>query len=277
MPPPVAAEVEHELERREAGFSLGLDARYAYDVPIASSDGSYEITPLLGGGLKRSNSLSNILSNHLNHGVLKVTSYLGLADDRELFLKKCDDADDKLGVFVRTYEREVGATVLCAQLIAPYRHYSILLPMIPLPIQVKKVQDFYNEKTDEISQRLEFLVESADTSGLKPKEHQRRPSMVQTFTSKFEKILHRSGKMGHARVSSVPDIRDILAQESMDDEDEKANQKKRDEMMRKSDSIKRAITDVYRTSKLLHNYSIMVSMISRFLDLTLQPLRSFKH
>jgi hypothetical protein len=136
--------------------------------------------------------------------------------------------------------------------------------MISLPPQVKKVQDFYNEKTDEISQRLEVLVESVDTSGLKPKEHKRRKSMVKTFTSKFEEILQGSGKRGSIQVSNLPDIRDILAQESMDDEDEKANQKKRDEMMRKSDSIKRAITDVYRTSKLLHNYSIMVSMICRF-------------
>lgn len=226
MPPAVAAEVDQELKDREAGSSLGLDASYAYDVPIASSDGSYEITPLLR--LKRSDSLSSSLSNHLNHGVLKVTSYLGLADNREYFLKKCDDSDDKLGVFLRTYEREV-----------------------------KKVQDFYNEKTDEISQRLEVLVESVDTSGLKPKEHKRRKSMVKTFTSKFEEILQGSGKRGSIQVSNLPDIRDILAQESMDDEDEKANQKKRDEMMRKSDSIKRAITDVYRTSKLLHNYSIM--------------------
>lgn len=262
MPPAVAAEVDQELKDREVGSSLGLDASYAYDVPIASSDGSYEITPLLR--LKRSDSLSSSLSNHLNHGVLKVTSYLGLADNREYFLKKCDDSDDKLGVFLRTYEREVGAPVLCAQLITPYRHFLILLPMISLPPQVKKVQDFYNEKTDEISQRLEVLVESVDTSGLKPKEHKRRKSMVKTFTSKFEEILQGSGKRGSIQVSNLPDIRDILAQESMDDEDEKANQKKRDEMMRKSDSIKRAITDVYRTSKLLHNYSIMVSMICRF-------------
>lgn len=258
MPPAVAAEVDQELKNREAGSSLGLDTSYAYDAPIASSDGSFEITPLLR--LKRSNSLSSNLSNQ----VLKVTSYLGLADNREYFLKKCVDADDKLGVFLRTYEQEVGAPVLCAQLITPYRHFLILLPMISLSPQVKKVQDFYNEKTDEISQRLEVLVESVDTSGLKPKEHKRRKSMVKTFTSKFEEILQGSGKRGSIQVSNLPDIRDILAQESMDDEDEKANQKKRDEMMRKSDSIKRAITDVYRTSKLLHNYSIMVSMICRF-------------
>ncbi len=117
MPPAVAAEVGQELNDREAESSLGIDARYACDVPIALSDGSYEITPLLGGRLKRTNSLSSSLHSHLNHGMLQVTSFLGLADDRELFLKKCDDADDKLGVFVRTYEREVGAPVLCSQLI----------------------------------------------------------------------------------------------------------------------------------------------------------------
>jgi hypothetical protein len=139
--------------------------------------------------------------------------------------------------------------------------------MTPFSSQVKKVQDFYNEKTDEISERLEVLVESVDTSGLKPKESQRRKSMVQTLTCKFEEMLQGAGHRGHEkgvsiRVSALPDISDIFSQESMDD----------DEMMRKSDSIKRAITDVYRTSKLLNNYSIMVSEI--FQSLHFHPLPS---
>lgn len=105
-----------EMKDREAGSSSGLEARSTYETPVASSDGSNEITPLLGGQLKRTNSWSNLSSN-LNHTVFKVTSYLGLADDRELFRKACDDADDKLGIFVRTYEQEVGAPYLCVHMI----------------------------------------------------------------------------------------------------------------------------------------------------------------
>lgn len=142
--------------------------------------------------------------------------------------------------------------------------------------QVKKVQDFYNEKTDEISQRLEVLVESVDTSGLQPKEkYDRRKSLVQTLTNKFEEILVGKGNLRDTsiRVSKIPDLGDIFSGESMDDEDGLNNKKRRDEMMRKSDSIKRAITDVYRTSKLLHNYSIMVSIqLVVSLDFTFQPL-----
>ncbi|KAL3767430.1 hypothetical protein ACHAW5_004823 [Stephanodiscus triporus] len=230
MPRAVAEEMAREMKDREAGYSSGLETRSRCETPVASVDGSYEITPLLGGQLKRTNSWSNLSSN-LNHTVFKVTSYLGLADDRELFRKACDDADDKLGIFVRTYEQEV-----------------------------KKVQDFYNEKTDEISQRLEVLVESVDTSGLQPKEkYEKRKSLVQTLTYRFEEMLQGKGNLrdNSIRVSKIPDLGDIFSGESMDDEDGLNNKKKRDEMMRKSDSIKRAITDVYRTSKLLHNYSIM--------------------
>jgi hypothetical protein len=45
----------------------------------------------------------------------------------------------------------------------------------------------------------------------------------------------------------------------MDEQDDVQKRKKKEEMVRKEDSIKRALTDIYRTAKLLHNYSIMVS------------------
>ena len=46
------------------------------------------------------------------------------------------------------------------------------------------------------------------------------------------------------------------------------------DLVREADSIKRAITDIYRTAKLLHNYSIMVStFINSFTCLFVQPDR----
>ncbi len=113
MPPLAAAEVAQELKNREAGLSSVLEARDACKVPVASSNGSIENTPLLGGGLKRTNSWAGLYSSNLNNTVFKVTSYLGLADDRELFIKAYIDANDKLDAFVRTYEQEVGAPFSC--------------------------------------------------------------------------------------------------------------------------------------------------------------------
>ena len=62
-----------------------------------------DATPLLGEPIKEVNSWSN-----LHHTVFKVTSYLGLADDRPLLLQAYGDADDKLNLFKETYEQEVS-------------------------------------------------------------------------------------------------------------------------------------------------------------------------
>lgn len=59
-----------------------------------------DATPLLSGAMKRKNSWGNL--------GLKVTSYLGLADDRALLLQSYDDADAKLNLFKDTYNEEVG-------------------------------------------------------------------------------------------------------------------------------------------------------------------------
>lgn len=181
MPPGLAAEVAQELKDRETGSESNLQERNAlYEVPISSS-ASVEATPLLG----------------VWSPVFKVSSYLGLADDRALFLKAYDDADEKLNAFVRSYEQEV-----------------------------KKVQDFYNEKTDEISQRMEVLVESVATSGIKPteKQCQRRAGLVQALTVKIEAILHM--KNVHERdESEIPALGEIFS-ESVDEDEFDKKQKK---------------------------------------------------
>ena len=129
--------------------------------------------------------------------------------------------------------------------------------------QVKKVKDFYDSKTDEISQRMEVLVESFATSGLKFKTSNRK-TLVESITQKFEN-MRRSSMYAYGD-SSTSDI-GLQFSESLDDNEdpeilpitEEERQRRKEEMTKKSDSIKRAITDIYRTAKLLHNYSIMVS------------------
>mmetsp|Transcript_16374 Transcript_16374/g.29704 ORF Transcript_16374/g.29704 Transcript_16374/m.29704 type:complete len:872 (-) Transcript_16374:91-2706(-) len=190
-----------------------------------------DATPLLGEPIKEVNSWSN-----LHHTVFKVTSYLGLADDRPLLLQAYGDADDKLNLFKQTYEQEVN-----------------------------KVKDFYEKKTNEISQRMEVLVESAGTSGLniKKQKHHIKSGLVESITQRFESMLH-GNSVRTLNESSLPDL-DFQFSASLDDEDpgrkleggETDKKKKKEELARNSDSIKRAITDIYRTAKLLHNFSIM--------------------
>lgn len=232
-----------------------------------------DATPLLSGAMKRKNSWGNL--------GLKVTSYLGLADDRALLLQSYDDADAKLNLFKDTYNEEVGhmhdimiySCVLCILIcISSTSYIQCNVDMAKHIIQVKKVKDFYKEKTDEISQRMEVLVESVDTSGLnKIKPKKEKHSLVESITNKFESMMAKGGGSHHRR-GSLPQM-ELQFSESLDDvdvdpehkpsggggggKDDFEKKRKKEDLLRKSDSIKRAITDIYRTSKLLHNYSIM--------------------
>ncbi len=133
--------------------------------------------------------------------------------------------------------------------------------------QVSKVKSFYEEKLNEISQRMEVLVDSVDTSGLNlnTRQHQRSRSLIESITQKWGSMIHGNGlrpvrdrEHYNAPGTGMPDLAKIFS-ESMDDDDETQKREKKEELLRKEDSIKRAITDIYRTAKLLHNYSIMVS------------------
>jgi len=196
-------------------------------VPYAATD----TTPLLNDPNKRMNrDRGGSWGTNINQTMFKVTSYFGLADDRILLNQAYDDADEKLDLFKETYEQEV-----------------------------KKVNDFYQEKTDEISQRMEVLVESVDTSGLKIKKP-RRESGVDWIANKFEAMMHRN-PLNESNRTLTDGLR---FSESLEDEDPEgkvgddlAKKEKKEAFVRKSDSIKRAITDIYRTSKLLNNFSIM--------------------
>lgn len=205
--------------------------RYGYPLEVSSAKNSLtslhsapnspaDATPLLGATspIKRQNSWGSL--------GLRVTSYLGLADDRALLIRTYDDADDRLNLFIETYNQEI-----------------------------KKVNDFTTEKTDELSQRMEVLVESVDTSGLKKMKHKHTHSLVESITKKFESMMHNTSKVMDFQMSES--LEDEFDENHPDGGDLLEKQKKKDDILRKSDSIKRAITDIYRTSKLLHNYSIM--------------------
>lgn len=132
---------------------------------------------------------------------------------------------------------------------------------------MNKVKIFYNEKTHEVSQRIEVLVESVGASHLdiKKRKQQKSRSIVNSITQRFESMLYGGLpplNESERRSSSVPDL--DLEVSGSDDEgashrpgDGLDTKKKDEQLARNSGSIKRAITDIYRTAKLLHNFSIM--------------------
>jgi hypothetical protein len=134
------------------------------------------------------------------------------------------------------------------------------------------VKEFYEEKLNETSQRMEVLIESVESSGLNldARHHKRSQSLIESITRKWGSMIHNHGNNLRAvrehgsdlgptdTGTGLPELSKIFS-ESMDEQDDVQKRKKKEEMVRKEDSIKRALTDIYRTAKLLHNYSIMVS------------------
>jgi hypothetical protein len=105
---------------------------------------------------------------------------------------------------------------------------------------------------------------------------------VRALAGKIEAILHAKnavhperggggGGGGAVDASEIPALGGILSESAAEEGGDELldERRKKDAYMRKSDSIKQAITDAYRTSKLLHNYSIMnytgfVKMATKF-------------
>lgn len=125
--------------------------------------------------------------------------------------------------------------------------------------QLAKVNDFYQEKLNEISQRTDGLLESVDASFGQPKKyhHRRSRSLEDWITKKLGSMIH-GDRLRLRKRSSIPDIERVFS-ESDDEDDALEKERKEVEKVKISDSIKRAIADVYRTAKLLHNFSILVS------------------
>ena len=156
----------------------------------------------------------------------------------------------------------------------------LLILQYPCRLQVEKVKDFYQEQLNDISQRMEALKESVDTSRVNFKQKPRRSSnLVETITQRFETMMHGKHLPGHTRSDSSPSYEIRLAKSVSDDdvhdlESQLKRQSSSDKMdlERESDSIKRALTDIYRTAKMLHNFSIMVSHMPSIVKYCLQNM-----
>jgi hypothetical protein len=211
----------------------------------------------LTNSLKRSDSFSSLSHLGLGNTFLKVTSYLGLANEKAMLLQAYEDADDKLTLFQRTYNEEVT-----------------------------KVSEFYAEQLNDVSQRMEalrvdtaFLDESAKKRR-KMKQARRRSTIVENMKNKFESLIHGNGgsiRAMHSMDEENTDLDVLRTFTSSGDEEYETptknntttnnnnNKTKRgggedEESLRRKldlDSIKRAMDDIYRTAKLLHNFSIM--------------------
>jgi len=158
MPPGVVAEVLNERKDRmaSAAASSSLGEKKIQETTTTSTTTIMEIsstassrssaasppptskiatptvtTPLLGNHPRTTSWGSNI-----NHTVIKVTSYLGFANDRILLLQAYDDADDKLQMFEQSYEQEVSflswfhinnivSSLLLLRQKTPNYHYSL--------------------------------------------------------------------------------------------------------------------------------------------------------
>ena len=130
--------------------------------------------------------------------------------------------------------------------------------------QLAKVDNFYQDKTNEISQRVDGLLESVDASFVKPpkKNHHRRSTSLEAWViNKFGPMIHGDRLrpvVPQDQGSALPDIERVFSASSYHNEDDDSEKKRKElERVKKSDSIQRAITDIYRTAKLLHNFCIL--------------------
>lgn len=86
-------------DKNQCSNSLATDS-----TPLLAENSSDEVSGQNSfKGIKRISSMTQ-----LHHAVFKVTSYLGLADDKSLLMRALLDADEKLVVFKKAYEGEVS-------------------------------------------------------------------------------------------------------------------------------------------------------------------------
>jgi len=119
------------------------------------------------------------------------------------------------------------------------------------------VNAFYFERVDELNSRLKVLVESVveeyGAQGGTPAIHKRKQTLANKMVSRIQRAVHNetSSKpihISHESTSGDP----FLADDPTGVEGDEYFAK-----LKASDSIQRAMTDMYRTAKLLHNFAIM--------------------
>lgn len=130
---------------------------------------------------------------------------------------------------------------------------------------------FYFERVDEINSRLKVLVESVleefAAQGGTPLTHRRKRSLAENFVSRISRAVHHERSISSmsdqgifAKAMNIPhgsmrSGEDLSNDPSM--EDPGLDGEEYYEKLKASDSIQRAMTDMYRTAKLLHNFAIM--------------------
>jgi hypothetical protein len=132
--------------------------------------------------------------------------------------------------------------------------------------QLHKVNAFYFERTEELNSRLNVLVESVveeygTKGGATPViHHKRKQSLAAEMVSRIQRVVthkettapqQQQQRQVHVPHDSSYDDDNMLTDPGLEFGDEYTNE------LKASDSIQRAMTDMYRTAKLLHNFAIM--------------------
>lgn len=105
---------------------------------------------------------------------------------------------------------------------------------------------------EDLRSRLSFLVESVhDEHGIKIKTHRKKRSNLSDFVlSRIQHIVHHD--------STDTELTEVKLPLMDDDPDiQQPDNKLQESQLKESDSIQRAMTDMYRNSKLLHNFAII--------------------
>lgn len=120
---------------------------------------------------------------------------------------------------------------------------------------------FYFERVEELESRLKVLVESVvEEYGTKgtPAVHRRKMSIVEKMVYRIERTVKHENSASFSDSNEHKPVH--IAHESAIDpfiDDPVLSGEDYSDKLKASDSIQRAMTDMYRTAKLLHNFAIM--------------------
>ena len=136
--------------------------------------------------------------------------------------------------------------------------------------EIKKVSDFYISKLEELETHFHFLVESvassyevdplpplaehSDSQQLNRRGHRQQKSGIMKLVSRISIMIKEESKK--KKEDWAESLR-VTTDDNSDDEGDAQTPTKGDKKAGEADSIKRALIDQYRSSKLLHNFVIM--------------------
>lgn len=116
---------------------------------------------------------------------------------------------------------------------------------------------FYEQQSQQQNERLTLLVDNVKASSVLRAGSESDGSVTMTPSTNRRKtaadfIVHTMSKFGHR---SSQEKNGVVY--DAPDEDLEENASDSDQRIRESDSVQRALVDHYRTTKLLHNFSIV--------------------